>query len=130
MLGPSGPSGPAQTLTVELAGYMHGLLSWSLSNGNAGPIFRYKAARSFTLPYNFVGSQGGCEIPPTTANTMFIYKDLVKIGTVTFNTNGTVSFSSDNPTAVTFNAGDTLLVQPQVTDATLGWISLTFLGTR
>ena len=92
-------------------------------------VYRHVAVRAFTLPASLTGSYAS-SVAASAANKDFtLKKNGSSIGTVSFNTSatGTFTFSS----SVSFAAGDVLTIEaPAVADTTLSDITLSFKGTR
>jgi len=91
-----------------------------------------RLARDITIPADFAGSVGGCEVNPTNAADFDVAVDGVSIGTATISTLGAVTWVSDTPgVPVSVAAGSVVTISaPIPQDATLETVNFTIAAHR
>lgn len=118
---------PSLSLTypADIGIYLPGLPD----DGANAAILRFP--RACTMPDNFAGSYGYCEVNPTSTADFDVLKNGSSIGTVSISTGGVFTFSTSGSGVETFAAGDRFtLVAPTPQDTTLEDVSITFIATR
>lgn len=93
-------------------------------------IGRHYMPVAVTFPAGFSGSGGSCRLPPTSDLECVVAKqDGTAVGTMTVDSGGTFSFTTDGNTAKGFDAGETLVVTaPTVAVAGMADAAFTFVG--
>ena len=93
---------------------------------------RLPLARAVTFPANFSGSYAKSAVGATASAAFDIQKNGSSVGTITFGVgSATATFASAGGAAVTFAAGDVLMiVAPASPDATLADVGFMLAGTR
>ncbi len=95
-------------------------------------VMRVDMTQDISFFTNFGGSQGSSRISSAQATVFKILRNDVEVGNVTFNTNGSVQFTTSNPTSpVTFAAGQVLTITSSpLQDASLADVSVNLLGLK
>ena len=94
-------------------------------------LYRFTATQNLTFNANFSGSRGSARVPATSNYTMVIQKNGTTVGDVTFQSGGTVVFSTVGGSPVTLAPGDNLTVLSQAgSDATLADTSVVLLASK
>jgi hypothetical protein len=89
------------------------LISCTGTPGAQAIMYSHPAARSFTFPVNFAGSQGVIGTNPASSYAMSVKKNGAEVGTITIATTGVYTFATTGGATVAFTAGDDLtLVGP------------------
>ena len=89
---------------------------------------RFVFPRAVIIPTGCTGSRASAGTTPTATATATIQKNGSNVGTITFNTDGTTSFTCAAP--ISLVAGDVLTVTaPSVVDLTLANLSVTLVGS-
>ena len=93
-------------------------------------VGRYLLGRNCTFPEDFAGSVGLVLVNPTSAATMDIEVNAVKVGEIQISTGGVVTFTSVASGATNMSIGDEVTIVNQVTaDATMSGLTATLVGS-
>jgi hypothetical protein len=89
-------------------------------------VQRHVAARSFNIPASLAGTTVAAMVATTAAFAVSLKKNGTSFGSITFNSNGSISLSGSS---TNFAAGDVLSLEAQATpDSTLSNVSITLKG--
>ncbi len=94
---------------------------------NGQRVYFYIAARAFTIPADFAGSQSAAVVAPTATAAFAINRNGLPVGTMTFAAGVPAAVFSSSGVAMEFLPGDKIdIVGPDPADATLDTLTWTF----
>ena len=98
---------------------------------DGGMVLKFTAVRAVTIPADFAGSLGHCEVVPSDGDAVFdVQKNGSSVGSITINTSGVFAFTT-SATPVSLAVNDRLsIIAPTPQDSTLADVNVNILASR